>query len=82
MEALALAPDELWWLLGAVVAFYFGARELHYARRRSPAQTVKETAAIFARIARLRKLEEAAPGATAQEAAKAAASETAPAPAR
>lgn len=26
MQGLALVPDQLWWLLGAVVAFYFGAR--------------------------------------------------------
>ncbi len=33
MEGLAYVPDPLWWLLGAIVSFYFGARELHYARR-------------------------------------------------
>ncbi len=33
MQGLALVPDPLWWLLGAIVSFYFGARELHYARR-------------------------------------------------
>jgi len=32
MRGLAFVPDPLWWLLGAVVSFYFGARELHYAR--------------------------------------------------
>jgi len=32
MRGLAYVPDPLWWLLGAVVSFYFGARELHYAR--------------------------------------------------
>lgn len=32
MQGLALVPDQLWWLLGAVVSFYFGARELHYLR--------------------------------------------------
>ncbi|MFP4328683.1 MAG: 3TM-type holin [Paracoccaceae bacterium] len=26
MEGLALVPEPLWWLLGAVVSFYFGAR--------------------------------------------------------
>ncbi|MDG1531731.1 MAG: holin family protein [Paracoccaceae bacterium] len=26
MQGLALVPDPLWWLLGAVVSFYFGAR--------------------------------------------------------
>ncbi|MCU4651886.1 holin family protein [Roseibacterium sp. SDUM158016] len=33
MTGLALVPEPLWWLLGAVVGFYFGARELHYLRR-------------------------------------------------
>jgi hypothetical protein len=36
MESLALVPDPLWWLLGAIVSFYFGARELHYARGGAP----------------------------------------------
>ncbi len=33
MEGLAYGPDPLWWLLGAIVSFYFGARELHYRRK-------------------------------------------------
>lgn len=32
MEGLGLVPGPLWWLLGAIVSFYFGARELHYQR--------------------------------------------------
>lgn len=32
MVGLDLVPDPLWWLLGAIVSFYFGARELHYQR--------------------------------------------------
>jgi len=32
MQGLAYIPDPLWWLLGAVVSFYFGARELNYFR--------------------------------------------------
>ncbi|MFO1105208.1 MAG: holin family protein [Amaricoccus sp.] len=35
MQSLDLVPDPLWWLLGAIVSFYFGARELHYQRTRS-----------------------------------------------
>ena len=30
MEGLALVPEPLWWLMGAIVSFYFGAREAHY----------------------------------------------------
>jgi hypothetical protein len=32
MVGLAEVPEPLWWLLGAIVGFYFGARELHYRR--------------------------------------------------
>lgn len=32
MQGLAYVPEQLWWLLGAVVSFYFGARELSYYR--------------------------------------------------
>ena len=32
MQGLALVPEPLWWLLGAIVSFYFGARELHHFR--------------------------------------------------
>lgn len=35
MVGLNAVPEPLWWLLGAVVAFYFGARETHYFRSRS-----------------------------------------------
>lgn len=34
MEGLNLVPEPLWWLLGAIVSFYFGAREAHYFRNR------------------------------------------------
>jgi hypothetical protein len=34
MQGLAYVPEPLWWLLGAVVSFYFGARELHHYRGR------------------------------------------------
>jgi hypothetical protein len=34
MQGLAHVPEPLWWLLGAIVAFYFGARETHYMRVR------------------------------------------------
>lgn len=32
MQGLQLVPEPLWWLLGAVVSFYFGAREMHHIR--------------------------------------------------
>ncbi|PWE33073.1 methionine synthase I [Maritimibacter sp. 55A14] len=36
MQGLAHVPEPLWWLLGAIVSFYFGAREMHYQRRPRP----------------------------------------------
>lgn len=43
MENLNLVPEPLWWLLGAIISFYFGAREAHYFRARpmfrSPSST-------------------------------------------
>lgn len=34
MQNLNLVPEPLWWLLGAIISFYFGAREAHYFRTR------------------------------------------------
>ena len=35
MQGLAFVPEPLWWLLGAIVSFYFGAREAYYFRERT-----------------------------------------------
>jgi hypothetical protein len=52
MIGLDHVPDPLWWLLGAIVSFYFGAREAHYfrvrkvgARRMADPATAAPTAA-------------------------------------
>lgn len=37
MVGLNAVPEPLWWLLGAVVAFYFGARETFHYRVRAAA---------------------------------------------
>jgi hypothetical protein len=34
MQGLTHVPEPLWWLLGAVVSFYFGAREMYHGRRK------------------------------------------------
>jgi hypothetical protein len=44
MAGLDTVPRELWWLLGAIVSFYFGARELHYKRVRKYAGRQSMTA--------------------------------------
>ncbi len=33
MQALAAIPEPMWWLLGAVMTCFFGAREAHYIRQ-------------------------------------------------
>lgn len=40
MEGLSYVPEPLWWLLGAVVSFYFGARELHHFRAQKPVEPI------------------------------------------
>lgn len=48
MENLNLVPEPLWWLLGAIISFYFGAREAHYFRTRpviAPAPKARKPAA-------------------------------------
>lgn len=46
MQSLALVPEPLWWLMGAIVSFYFGARELHYQRVRSPLPPIASVLAV------------------------------------
>lgn len=45
MQGLALVPEPLWWLLGAIVSFYFGARELHHQRARASFRALARPAA-------------------------------------
>lgn len=45
MQGLQSVPEPLWWLLGAVVAFYFGAREAHHLRACRPASPPSPAAA-------------------------------------
>ena len=32
MQALAAIPEPMWWIIGAVITFFFGARETYYMR--------------------------------------------------
>ena len=45
MVGLGHVPEPLWWLLGAIVSFYFGAREAHYFRARGGAAPAPAAAA-------------------------------------
>ena len=47
MVGLQAVPEPLWWLMGAIVGFYFGAREAHHFRTRNwttPATPAEEPA--------------------------------------
>jgi len=51
MQGLQLVPEPLWWLLGAIVGFYFGAREAHHFRDRVwPSQPAAEAVAVAATV--------------------------------
>ncbi|WP_425052684.1 holin family protein [Psychromarinibacter sp. S121] len=43
MQGIALVPEPLWWLLGAIVSFYFGAR--HQAKGQEFNRSIAETLA-------------------------------------
>lgn len=78
MQGISLVPDPLWWLMGAIVSFYFGAR--HQANtqnfQRSIAQTmarvpdvVQNTRALAALRADTPQVADSAPSALATQAA-------------
>ncbi|WP_323767255.1 holin family protein [Marinovum sp.] len=59
MQGIALVPEPLWWLLGAIVSFYFGAR--HQAKgqdfQRELAQTVSRVPQVVDTLRRLEEME-------------------------
>ena len=59
MQGLALVPEALWWLLGAVVSFYFGARHQVKGQefQREIAQTMARTPQVVSNLRALRTLE-------------------------
>ncbi|MBE0452044.1 MAG: holin family protein [Roseovarius sp.] len=65
MAGLALVPEPLWWLLGAIVSFYFGAR--HQAKgqefQRSLATTLARAPQVVETVATMRALRADSPGA-------------------
>ncbi len=60
MAGIALVPEPLWWLLGVVVSFYFGAR--HQAKgqefQRAIAQSVGQVPQVVKGLKQLRSLEQ------------------------
>ncbi len=66
MTGLALVPEPLWWLMGAIVSFYFGAR--HQAKGQEFQQAIAATFATAARPpARRRTRDETSPNAALAE---------------
>ncbi|QPH53569.1 holin family protein [Pontivivens ytuae] len=61
MQGLALVPDPLWWLMGAVVSFYFGARELHHIRMRRLTSDTQSVARVAATVEALEDARRPAP---------------------
>lgn len=57
MEGIALVPEPLWWLLGAIVSFYFGAR--HQAKGQDFQRSIAETLALAPAIAARRQASKA-----------------------
>ncbi|GIX14801.1 MAG: hypothetical protein KatS3mg118_2760 [Paracoccaceae bacterium] len=58
MQGLQAVPEPLWWLLGAIVSFYFGARELQKFREARP-PSAAEARAIVDSIRAIRSLRSA-----------------------
>ena len=58
MQGIALVPEPLWWLLGAIVSFYFGARHQVKSQefQRSIAATVLRASDVTGNIAVLQAL--------------------------
>ena len=54
MEGIALVPEPLWWLMGAIVSFYFGAR--HQAK----GQEFQRSVALSLAMAQTAKVSEPA----------------------
>ncbi len=64
MQGIALVPEPLWWLLGAIVSFYFGARHQLKGQefQRSLATTMSRAPKVVDNIAALRNLRADSPG--------------------
>lgn len=64
MQGIALVPEPLWWLLGVIVSFYFGAR--HQIKNQQFRKSIAQSVAMAPQVARnldtLRKLNARSPG--------------------
>ena len=59
MQGIALVPEPLWWLMGAIVSFYFGARHQYKAQtyEASMARSLELAPKVVAGIEALRQLQ-------------------------
>jgi len=64
MTGIALVPEPLWWLLGAIVSFYFGARHQikGQAFQAQLAQTMKAVPQIIRSVESLEAMRDGTPG--------------------
>lgn len=58
MQGIALVPEPLWWLLGVIVSFYFGARHQVKAQQfqREIVDTMTRVPQVMENVSALRKL--------------------------
>ncbi|HCQ64403.1 MAG TPA: carboxylesterase [Rhodobacteraceae bacterium] len=58
MQGIQLVPEPLWWLMGAIVSFYFGARSQSKGQefQRSLAETMGRTGAVVRNVEALEAL--------------------------
>jgi len=63
MQGISLVPDPLWWLMGAIVSFYFGARHQAHSQdfQRSIAQTLARVPTVVENTRALQALRFDAP---------------------
>ena len=64
MQGVALVPEPLWWLLGVIVSFYFGARHQVKAQnfQREIAETITRVPQVMENVKALRELRADSPG--------------------
>lgn len=65
MQGIALVPEPLWWLLGVIVSFYFGARHQMKAQhfQREVATTMSRIPQVMENIDKLEQMRADSPGA-------------------
>lgn len=65
MQGIALVPEPLWWLLGVIVSFYFGARHQLKSQsfQREIAAAMVRVPEVSRNIARLEEMRAESPGA-------------------